>query len=148
MLYDLSEFRERLPVHHQCVVIDPESEVALHVARWPYRSFNDLAGFVRFTYRYSCVLQPFIFDSSRNDLRSWFHADLSADQRAADLLNKNRTTNQEASDWMARFYPGISIDWLNAGVHGKIISLMDGEWPEMLGYDTDGYFCAFAADAT
>jgi hypothetical protein len=48
---------------------------------------------------------------------------------------------------MARFYPDVTIDWLNVGVHGKLISMVDGDRPEMVGHDADGYFCVFAADA-
>ena len=129
-------------------MIDPEREVALHVARWPYPAFDSLEDFVRFTYRYSCVLQPFIFDPVREDLDGWFHPDPASDARADDLLKRETAKNQEAREWMRQFYPSVTIDWLNAGLHGKIVSMLDGEWPEMLGYDTEGFFCVFAADAT
>ena len=148
MPYDLSAFRCKAPTLHECVVIDPEREVALHVARWPYPAFDSLEDFVRFTYRYSCVLQPFIFDPVREDLDGWFHPDPASDARADDLLKRETAKNQEAREWMRQFYPSVTIDWLNAGLHGKIVSMLDGEWPEMLGYDTEGFFCVFAADAT
>ncbi len=148
MSYDLSEFRNCLPTLHQCVTVDPETEEALHAARWPDSAFNSLADFLRFTYRFSCVIQPFIFDSQRDDLDGWFHADPSSDERAAESVAKHETVNEEAHEWMSRFYPSISIEWLNSGLHGKIISFMDGDWPEMVGYDTDGYFSVFVADAT
>ncbi|MCA9021478.1 MAG: hypothetical protein KDA74_15120 [Planctomycetaceae bacterium] len=49
---------------------------------------------------------------------------------------------------MSRFYPAVSITWLNSGLHGKIMTFDDGDWPEMVGYDADGYFTVFVADAT
>jgi len=148
MPYDLLEFRSKTPPKHECVIIDPENEIALHVARWPYSAFDSPEDFVRFTYRYSCVLQPFIFDPMRDDLDGWFHEDSTSDTRADDLLKRETTKNQEAREWMRQFYPSVAIDWLHAGLHGKIFSLLDGDWPEMLGYDTDGFFCVFVADAT
>jgi|GEM_PF-3138758 len=148
MPYEFSEFERHLPTHHCSVIIDDENQVALHAGRWPYSAFDGLAEFVQFTYRYSSVLQPFLFDHERDDLEGWFAADSTADQRAADFLQRNPTKNEDARHWMARFYPQIKIDWLNMGVHGKLISLVDGARPEMIGYDAEGYFCVFAADAT
>lgn len=146
MRYDLQPFWNCLPTKCQCVFMNPEAEVALHAARWPRSSFDSFADFVRFTYRYSCVLQPFINDPKRSDLDEWFHADPTADERADALMNQKPAENQDAREWMTRFYPPFSIEWLNAGIDGKIISLTDGEWPEMLGYDTEGFFNVFAAD--
>ena len=75
MAYDLNLFWKLLPKQLQCIPIDAESEFALHAARWPLADFASFAEFVRFTYRYSCVLQPFISDPKRSDLAGWFYAD-------------------------------------------------------------------------
>ena len=49
---------------------------------------------------------------------------------------------------MERFYPRVSVDFLKDGLHGKLYALLDGEWPEAYGYDTEGYYSVFVADAT
>lgn len=148
MPYDLSQFRKHLPTKYQCVVIESENEMALHAARWPCGSFENFEEFVRFAYRFSCVLQPFIFDPSRDDLDGWFHADPSSDERASDLMKRVKISNEDARIWTARYYPLLSVECLSGGVHGKIISVLDGSFPEMVGYDTEGFFCVFVADAT
>jgi hypothetical protein len=148
MPYDISAFRNCLPSLHECITVDPETEEALHAARWPTSAFDTLADFLQFTYRFSCVIQPYIFDPQRDELDGWFHADPASDDRAAETTAKHETVNEEANDWMRRFYPTVSIDWLRSGLHGKIISFNDGDWPEMVGHDTEGYFTVFVADAT
>ena len=148
MPYDLAEFLNCLPTMSRCIALDSQSEELLHAARWSISAFDSLTNFVTFTYRFSCVIQPFIFDSQRDDLDDWFYPDANSEDRAAEAIATQPLINQEAHQWMSRCYPSLCISWLNAGFHGKILSFEDGDWPEMVGYDTEGYFTVFVADAT
>jgi hypothetical protein len=44
--------------------------------------------------------------------------------------------------------PGTTVRLHTLKRPEKPFSLVDGTWPEMVGYDADGYFCVFPADAT
>ena len=148
MPYDLAEFEAHLPTLHQCVTVDAETDEALHAARWSVATFESFAEFVRFTFRYSCVIQPFVYDPQRDDLDEWFHADPDADQRAEDFVTQNKAIAEDSRGWMSLNYPSVSIEWLTSGTQGRLITLEDGDWPAMVGQDSEGYFSVFVADAT
>ncbi len=148
MFDDLLSFNANLPSEVACELIDQTLEIGFHTARWPINAFPDFPSIVRFTYGYSSVLQPYICDPSREDLHDWFRPDASDIDRADSLLDRNATTNTEVREWMRAQYPLISIPWLTSGLHGKLLSMTDGDWPEMLAYDTDGYVTGFVADLT
>jgi hypothetical protein len=148
MFDDLSYFKANLPCDVACELLDPAMELGFHAARWTTDSFPNFQSFVRYTYGFSSVLQPYICDPTRDDLHDWFRPDMADIARADNLLMRNATTNTEVREWMRAQYPLLSIPWLTSGLHGKLLSLTDGDWPEMLAYDTDGYFTAFVADLT
>ncbi|WP_146534837.1 hypothetical protein [Rubripirellula reticaptiva] len=148
MYGDLSHFNAKLPSDVACELLDPALELGFHAARWPTDAFPDFRSFVRFTFGYSSALQPYICDPTRDDLQGWFRPDASDIERADNLLDRNATTNTEVREWMRTQYPLLSIPWLISGLHAKLLSMTDGDWPEMLAYDTDGYVTAFVADLT
>ncbi|PHR95168.1 MAG: hypothetical protein COA78_30665 [Blastopirellula sp.] len=148
MRYDLADFEAHLPNYHECIIFDAENEIGLHIARWDPVAFNDFGAFVQFTCCVSSALQPFICNPNRTDLAEWYCPDETDHQRARKLLIVNPTINTEVRQWMARYYPSISVPWLTEGLHGKIMSLVDGDWPEMSAYDTHGYYTVFIADLT
>lgn len=148
MYYDVADFKDHLPKYHDCIILDSETETGLHIARWDPVAFHDFGAFVPFTFSVSSALQPFICNPSRTDLAEWFRYDESDSRRAREILIANPTTNTEVRQWMARYYPSISIPWLNEGLNGKLMSLVEGEWPEMYAHDTHGYYTVFAANLT
>ncbi|MDM4019459.1 hypothetical protein [Roseiconus lacunae] len=148
MFNDYSFFKSTLPSYVACELLDPALELGFHAARWDTNSFPDFRSFVRYTFGFSSVLQPYICDPEREDLRGWFQPDTADIERADDLLARRATTNTEVREWMWTQYPLISIPWLTSGLHCKLLSITDGEWPEMLAHDTDGFFTVFVADLT
>ena len=144
----LADFEAHLPNDHECIILDAENEIGLHIARWDPVVFHDFGAFVQFTFCVSSALQPFICNPNRKDLAEWFRPDETDQQRAREILAANPTTNTEVRYWMATHYPTVSVRWLTEGLHGKLMSLVDGEWPEMSACDTHGYYTVFAADLT
>lgn len=145
---ELSDFLAFPPDKTACLVLGPALELALHIAYWQPVAFHEFRAFVSHTFCYSSVLQPYICDTNRTDLAEWFRPDPADDKLAYELLCANSTTNVEVRDWMQVHYPLVSIPWLSEGLHGKLLSMLDGDWPEMLAHDNHGFYTVFVADLT
>jgi len=145
MPYPLTEFTDCLPTAVYYADLD-ESDMALHAATWAPNHFQSLASLVRFAYRYSCVLQPYIANPGRADLDEWFFADDAADERAEQALGRNPIAALDAAAWLEEHYPTVSIRWLVSGAFDKAL-ILGGEYPEFYAWGLRGSCHVFAADS-
>lgn len=144
MAYSLDLLFTKQPDQRLVIPIEDSDPQALFIARWPSDQFATHGELVQLTELYDSAMQGFIQGMGAEELVDWFvpYDDRDPAETPDDV---KVLRHEDATEWMKRNHPHVSLPWLSEGNHVAILQETE-EFGYLMAYGAAGYFYVFAAD--